>query len=372
MIDPQSPLLASVQTPALVLECGPLDANIRRMAAAASTAGVALRPHAKSHKCVEIAQRQIAAGAVGICCATILEAEGLVKAGIDKLLVTSPLSGTDKVSRLVTLHRKAPIMTVVDHRRQVDAIVALLNDEDAPMGILVDVDVGQCRTGVASAEAGVELAKYIARSGRLWFAGLQAFGGQIQHIIDYEHRRSAAQEAAQAIRAMRDQLGAEGLLPLIVSGSGTGTSAFDFSAGIFTELQVGSYIFMDADYGRLREMQGTALPYERSLFVMATVVSVNRAGQVTVDAGTKALAVNGPLPDNIVGAPEGTAYRFAGDEHGILQLSDVTKAPDLGARVLIGVTHCDPTVNLYRSYVASCVGGAVEHWRIVGRYGNAA
>jgi D-serine deaminase-like pyridoxal phosphate-dependent protein len=368
MMQLQISLLADVSTPALVLECSQLDENICRMATAAQNRGMSLRPHAKSHKCVEIARRQMAAGAIGICCATVLEAESFAKQGLERLLVTSPVVGREKTSRLVALHRKAPVLTVVDHPLQVETLVSLLKDDDAPMDVLIDIDVGQCRTGVASVEAGMELAKRIADTRRLRFAGLQAFAGHVQHIIDYDQRCGAARDVIRSVRALRDQLSAAGMAPSIISGSGTGTSSFDFSNGIFTELQVGSYIFMDADYGRLREKHHKGLPYQRSLFVMATVISENRVGQVTVDAGTKALAVNGPLPDYIIGAPPNTTYQFAGDEHGILRLPEGVEAPRLGARVLIGATHCDPTVNLYSSYVAVHAGGALELWPIVGRY----
>lgn len=367
MLDPQDPLLAGVPTPALIVDCSRLDANIDQMASAACKAGVALRPHAKTHKCAEIARRQIAAGAIGISCATVLEAECLANANVGRLLVTSPVVGTTKLHRLIALHRNAHVMTVVDHSSQVDALASLLTRNDPPMGVLVDMDVGQGRTGVTSVEAGIELVKRIANMGRLRFAGLQAYAGHVQHIVDPDQRRRAADNAAEFARALRDRLSAERLPPSIVSGSGTGASAIDLHGGVFTELQVGSYVFMDADYGRLRENHDEALPYERSLFALATVVSANHPRQVTVDAGTKALAVNGPPPDCILGAPPSTTYDFAGDEHGILRLPDGAEKPKLGARVLIGATHCDPTVNLYSNYVA-VAGGSLEIWPVLGRY----
>jgi D-serine deaminase-like pyridoxal phosphate-dependent protein len=154
----------------------------------------------------------------------------------------------------------------------------------------------------------------------------------------------------------------------IVSGSGTGTHAYDM-AGPFTELQVGSYVFMDADYGRVRQDDGTALPFSPALFVLATVVSANRDGQVTVDAGTKALAVNGPPPARFIGLPAGASYTFAGDEHGTIRLPAGAARPAVGARILIEATHCDPTVNLHGAYHAVHRDGAVTTMAIVGRYG---
>jgi D-serine deaminase-like pyridoxal phosphate-dependent protein len=356
----------------LVVECHQLDANVDAMANAAHSAGMALRPHAKSHKCAEISRRQVAAGAIGISCATVLEAECMAKANLDRLLVTSPVVGTNKLSRLIALHRKASVMTVVDHPLQVDALASQLTDQDAPMRVLVDVDVGQCRTGVISVEAGLQLAKQIADSERLHFAGLQAFAGHVQHIVDPEERQRAAQDAMKPVRALCDRLSAERLSPSIISGGGTGTSAFDLREHLFTELQVGSYVFMDSDYGRLRDSHDQALPYQRSLFVLATVISVSRPGQVTVDAGTKALATNGPLPDCILGVPPDTSYKFAGDEHGILYFQHETDPPELGTRVLIGVTHCDPTINLFSSYAAVTAAGLLEIWPVIARYDVAA
>jgi D-serine deaminase-like pyridoxal phosphate-dependent protein len=367
-LDPNAPPLSAVMTPALVIDAVALEANIARMASAARSAGVALRPHAKTHKSPDIARRQQQAGAIGIACATILEAEALSGAGIGNLLITSPVVGRDKTARLARLHRQSPVMTAVDHPRQVEEIVEALTAGDAPMHILVDVDVGQARTGVVGVEDGVALARRIRAEPRLRFSGLQAYAGHVQHLVDARERQRAATEAAQAVRAMVFRLQAEGLAPSTVSGSGTGASAFDVHGGAYNELQVGSYVFMDADYGRIEELDGARLPYERALFVMATIVSVNRPGQVTVDAGTKALAVNGPMPDRFIGVADRSSYAFAGDEHGTIRLPPDAPQPSVGTRVLLGVTHCDPTANLHPVYHVVRDDGTLEFWPIVGRY----
>jgi D-serine deaminase-like pyridoxal phosphate-dependent protein len=367
-LDPNSPALSEVETPALVIDGALLDANIERMQVAARRAGVSLRPHAKTHKSPDIARRQRQAGAAGIACATILEAEDMIAAGISDVLITSPVVDAGKVRRLVELHRRSTIMLVVDHPLQVDAISASLAADDVPLALLVDVDVGQARTGVASMAAGLALAKHIQAAPRLRFAGLQGYAGHVQHIVDAENRQQAAHGAAALLGTLADRLRAEGLAPFIVSGSGTGASASDLDGECYTELQPGSYVFMDADYARLRERNGMPLPYDNALFVLATVISVNRAGQVTVDAGTKALAVNGPLPDRIVGAPSGSRYTFAGDEHGTITLPPAAANPRLGSHVLIGTTHCDPTVNLHNGYHVVKGDGTLMHWPIIGRY----
>ncbi len=367
-LDPNGGLFRAITTPALVLDAVALDANIARMADAARTAGVSLRPHGKTHKSPDVARRQRTAGAVGLCCATLLEAEEMTAAGIDGILVTSPIVGADKASRLAALHRRAGVMTVVDHPEQVDGILAATSPGDAPLTLVVDVDIGQRRTGVVDAESGIALARLIAAEPRLMFGGLQAYAGHVQHIPDAQKRRSAATASEHLIRAIAGQLRAEGLAPRIVSGSGTGTSAFDLEKGPYNELQVGSYVFMDADYSRILQPDGSRLPFDNALFVLATVVSANRQGQVTVDAGTKALAMNGPLPDRLIGAPTGSRYTFWGDEHGTIHLPAGAAILPIGARILIGVTHCDPTVNLHPAYNVVTEQGMLMNWPIVGRY----
>jgi D-serine deaminase-like pyridoxal phosphate-dependent protein len=369
-LHPDLPALAAINTPALVIDHAALEANIARMAAIAADHNVALRPHAKTHKCVEIARMQLDAGAAGIACATILEAEALAQAGIAGLLITSPVVGTDKAARLARLNRTSPVAVVVDHPAQLEALCAALAPGDPPLGILIDVDIGQGRTGVATLQDGHALARMAARDPRVAFCGLQGYAGHVQHIFDPAARRAATQNAAETLRTLGGLLEAEGVRCPIVSGSGTGAHGYDM-AGPYTELQVGSYVFMDADYGRVRQDDGTPLPFATALFVLATVVSANRDGRVTVDAGTKALAVNGPPPARFIGLPPGASYTFAGDEHGTITLPDGAPRPAVGARILIEATHCDPTVNLHGEFHAVHRDGAVTAMAIVGRYGTA-
>jgi D-serine deaminase-like pyridoxal phosphate-dependent protein len=367
-IDPNVPPLNAVTTPALAVDAAALEANIARMAVDARRAGVALRPHAKTHKSPDIARMQVQAGAIGIACATLFEAEELSRAGIGNLLITSPVVGRDKVARLARLHRHSPMMLVVDHPRHVEELAQALGSDDAPLNVLVDVDVGQARTGVVGVEKGVALAKLIQAQPRLCFFGLQAYAGHVQHIVDAQERRRSTSEVAGFVNSLISRLRGEKLTPSIISGSGTGASAFDLHGGPFNELQVGSYVFMDADYGRILELDGTSLPFERALFVLATVVSANRSGQLTVDAGTKALAVNGPMPDRLIGVADQSTYSFSGDEHGTIRLPHGASQPSVGARVLIGVTHCDPTANLHLVYHVVGRDRSLGLWPIVGRY----
>jgi D-serine deaminase-like pyridoxal phosphate-dependent protein len=170
------------------------------------------------------------------------------------------------------------------------------------------------------------------------------------------------------VRAVADALAEAGRPAGLITGSGTGTYRQD-ALGPYNELQAGSYVFMDADYARIVDESGAGPSFLPSLFVLATVVSTNRPGQITVDAGTKALATNGPPPCHIIGAGDGVSYRFAGDEHGIVDIPPGQPAPPLGARLLIGATHCDPTVNLHASFCVVKDGAAIR-WPICGRYGS--
>jgi D-serine deaminase-like pyridoxal phosphate-dependent protein len=368
MLRPDHAALAGLSTPCLVVDGEALQRNIETMAELARAAGVKLRPHAKTHKSPDIARRQIAAGAIGIGCATVAEAEMLAAARIPGLMLTTPVMSAGAFARMAKLNRAHGLMAVADHPAQVEALAAELQSGDPPFGMLVDVDVGQERTGIVDIAQGVRLARMIAHQPKLKFAGVQGFAGNAQHTPDPADRRAAAQKAADKLKALREALAEESLNPAIITGSGTGTQSLDAS-GPYTELQVGSYVFMDADYDRIRDEHDKPPPFEPSLFVLAIITSVNRPDEVTVDAGTKALATNGPAPVVLLGAPEGARYRFAGDEHGILWTPPGAPSPRLGARILIGATHCDPTVNLHGTYYEVTESGVTRRL-ILARHGE--
>lgn len=367
MLRPNHPALADLSTPCLVVDGAALQRNIDKMAALARSTSVKLRPHAKTHKSPEIATRQMKAGAIGIACATVHEAAMLAAERIPGLLLTSPVMSAAAFARMAKLNCEHGLIAVVDHPMQVEALAGALQPGDARFGVLVDVDVGQARTGIVNIADGIRLAQLIAQQSKLKFMGIQGYAGNAQHIPDPGERRRVARKAADKLIAVRQALSSEGLSAIIITGSGTGTQNLDAN-GPYTELQVGSYVFMDADYDRSRDERNEPPPFEPSLFVLATVISVNGAGEVTVDAGTKALATNGPEPVLILGAPQGSRYRFAGDEHGILSIPRGQPSLRLGARILIGATHCDPTVNLHSCFY-EVVEAAVIPYPILGRHG---
>ena len=344
-------------TPALILDRAALDRNIAAMADFAREQVVALRPHAKTHKSADIARRQIAAGAAGICCAKLAEAEALAEAGIANIHLTSPVVAPKAIARLAALGGRIALSVVVDHPDNARALGA-----DAPgLTVFIDVDPGSHRTGVTSAAAAVALARAIAATGNLRLGGVQYYCGSHQHIRSFAERRAAIVERTDYLRAVLAALRAAGFDVPIVTGGGTGTFAIDASLGVFTELQVGSYIFLDREYMDC-ELAGPS--FEPALFVDATVVSANTPGMVTIDSGLKAFATDAGVPVVVAGAPLETRYAFAGDEHGALSGAGL---PGPGGRVTLIAPHCDPTVNLYDRYYV--LDGAIvsEIWPVTAR-----
>ena len=334
-------------TPALVVDVDRLEANIARMAARAAAAGIAVRPHAKSHKCAAIARRQLEAGAAGICCAKLGEAEALAVAGVGPILLTSPIVGADQARRVAALAREQPALAVVvDHPDQARQLADACKDIDVPLATLIDVDVGLARTGVASPVDALALADTIGAAASLRLAGVQGYGGQWQHIAGLAKRREAIVAGMERLAAVAGVLREAGHCVDWVTGGGTGSFATDAALGVLTEVQPGSYIFMDSQY---RDALGHDADgeFEQSLFVQARIVSINAASHVTVDAGLKAFATDGPLPRPAGGRFADCRYFWYGDEHGGLSRPASDPAPALGERVEFIPPHCDPTVDRY-------------------------
>ncbi|MPZ08605.1 MAG: DSD1 family PLP-dependent enzyme [Kiloniellaceae bacterium] len=357
-----------IATPALVLDLDALEANIAAMAAWATSQGVALRPHAKTHKCAAIGRLQMAAGALGLCCAKLSEAEALAAAGLERFLLTAPVVGARRIARLLKLAARAgEVMVVVDDAENLRALGAAADAAGCDLGVLIDVDIGQERTGVIDAEAALVLAGIIAGAPRLTFKGLQGYAGQVQHIAGYAERRRASHDSLAKLAAVRDRLAAAGQPSPLVTGGGTGSHALDPAAGVLTELQVGSYIVSDVEYDAVDLTGDGRRPFRSALFVYARVVSACHAGFVTIDAGSKSLAMDGPAPVVAFGAAQGSTYSCVGDEFGRLTLPPGGKGPRPGDLVGLVVPHCDPTINAFDWY--HCVRGdkLVDIWPIEAR-----
>jgi 3-hydroxy-D-aspartate aldolase len=341
-----------LNTPVLVIELDALTRNIAGMAQFAKAKGLQLRPHAKTHKSPDIAKRQIEAGAVGACCAKIGEAEVLADNGVTSgLHITSPVVSAPAIARLIALNaRTEGLMCVVDNPANVQALGAAAKDAAKPLQVIIDIDPGIRRTGVASAEAAVAVLAAIRAEPGLTYVGVQFYCGMHQHMEAFEARREAMLERADYLRGVIAALTEAGGPPRIVTGGGTGTHRIDAELDLFTELQVGSYIFMDSQYLACDLTgDGQPCPFETSLVVDARVVSANGPGMVTLDAGFKALSTDGDKPQVLAGAHAAAKYVFMGDEHGALILAPGDQL-ELAEVVTLGVPHCDPTVNLYDTY----------------------
>jgi D-serine deaminase-like pyridoxal phosphate-dependent protein len=355
--------VAAIDTPALVLDLDAFERNLQRMAGALRGTGVRLRPHAKSHKCPEIARRQVAMGAVGICCQKVSEAAVFVDAGIDDILITNEVVGAAKLQRLAALARRARIGVLVDHGEQVAALAEAMRRAGAPLDVYVEVDVGGHRCGVAPGPDAVRLAQQIASNPPLRFAGLQCYHGPAQHLRTPGQRAQAIAEATDAARRTRAAIEASGLAVARVTGAGTGTFAHERDGGVFDEIQAGSYVFMDRDYAD-NERASADVAFEHALFVRTTVMSRPSPLRAVVDAGLKASSVDSGMP-GIWQRPD-LQYLKAADEHGVVAAPN-GDALALGDTLMLVPGHCDPTVNLYDELV--CIrGGTVEAvWPIAAR-----
>jgi D-serine deaminase-like pyridoxal phosphate-dependent protein len=358
--------LDEVDTPALVIDLEAFERNLRRLPERIAGSTVRLRPHAKTHKCPVIALRQMALGAVGVCVQKVGEAEAMVHGGVADVLVTNEIVGRQKLRRLMALGRLARIGVCVDDPGQVGALEAAAGEAGIALPVYVEVNMGGNRCGVEPGAPALDLARRVAASPHLGFAGLQAYHGSAQHIRRWEERRAAIGMAADKAGSTRDLLEHHGIACPVVTGAGTGSFEFEAGSGVYTELQCGSYIFMDADYGRNLDRDGAPTrDFEPSLFVWATVMSRPAEERAIVDAGLKALAFDSGPP--LVWDEPAATYERASDEHGRLAVLAATNRLRIGDKIRLVPGHCDPTVNLYDWYVG-VRGGRVEAiWPITAR-----
>ncbi|HZY52386.1 MAG TPA: alanine racemase, partial [Reyranella sp.] len=272
------------------------------------------------------------------------------------------------IARLIALNEKAKdVMVVVDHPANVEALAAAAAKSKKPLTVVVDIDPGIHRTGVATPDGVVELVNKVTGLKSLKYAGVQFYCGSHQHIIDFKERQQKIEERTEYLKGILAKLEAAGLKPGIITGSGTGTHYIDAKLGVFTELQVGSYVFMDHDYN-VCDLRGADKPtFEQALQIDARVVSANTPGMVTVDAGLKAMATEKGPPVILKGAVDGSTTRFMGDEHLGVFAPEGKAAPALAEQVVLTPPHCDPTVNLYESYHVVKGDTLVDIWPVTAR-----
>jgi len=354
-----------IDTPALIVDLEAYEDNLDRMAARVAEHQVKLRPHAKTHKSPEIALDQMTRGAIGVCCQKVSEAAVMVDGGVADVLISNQVIGRKKTAHLATLANQARISVCVDDETNVAELSAAAGEHHAVLNVLVEIDVGAGRCGVPPGAPALELAQTIRHSPHLTFGGLQAYHGAAQHIRRHSDRRHAISDAARLTTQTVDLLMHEGIECPTVTGGGTGSLDIDLELGVLTELQAGSYVFMDADYARnLDQADAPFRPFRNSLFVRASVMSTPRRSIAIIDAGLKALAFDSGNPE-IFGRC-GVSYVEPSDEHGNLDVADNNPLL-LGEAVMLIPGHCDPTVNLYDWYVG-IRGTVVEKvWPVAAR-----
>ncbi len=357
-----------VDTPALLIDLDAFEANLDLMAALMAERGTKLRAHAKTHKSPVIAHRQIARGAVGQCVQKVAEAEILAWAGVQDILVSNEVVGDDKLARLAALAHICRIAVCADDAGQVAAIGRAAANAGVVLPVLVEIDVGAGRCGVAPGPDAVALAELIAATPQLRFGGLQAYHGSAQHLRTEAERRAAVGAAIDVTRRTVEQLRQVGLECAIVGGAGTGSFDIESTSGVFTEIQAGSYCFMDADYARNFDASGAPVSrFRHALFVLGTVMSAAQPSVAVLDVGHKAAAIDSGFPT--VWQRPGVNYVGASDEHGSLQVDPCAETPRVGEKLRLVPGHCDPTVDRYDWYVGIRQGRVECLWPVAARGG---
>jgi 3-hydroxy-D-aspartate aldolase len=357
-----------IQTPCLLLDLDALERNLRKLGDFAREAGVALRAHGKMHKSVDVAKLQQAiGGSVGVCCQKVSEAEAFVRGGVTDVLVSNEVRDAAKIDRLARLPKLgARTIVCVDDVANVADLSAAAQKHGTQLECLVEIDCGAGRCGVTTSEDAAAIAIAIDRAPALTFTGLQAYHGSLQHVERFENREA---RFADALRIVEDAVAAittAGLTCSVVSGGGTGSFHLEAGSGVFTELQCGSYAFMDADYGRIQDRDGRRLDeaeFENALFILTSVMSHAKPGKAVCDAGLKAQSVDSGLP-KVFGRDDVT-YVKCSDEHG--EIEDPHDVLRVNEKLRLVPGHCDPTCNVHDWYVGVRNGKVESVWPVSAR-----
>jgi D-serine deaminase-like pyridoxal phosphate-dependent protein len=349
--------LDALDTPAMIIDLPLMEENISRLMDRLRGKGIHIRPHLKTVKSPALAHRLLAAGASGGCVAKVSEAEVMAQGGIEDLLITTEIVGKPKLARLVALVQHYPrIKVVVDSMAGAQMLNEAMHEAQLNIDVLLDVNVGQNRCGVTPGEDVLKLAQSLGRLAHLHIVGVQGYEGHLQHIHDPEERAQRCRQSMQLLTATAAQLKRAGFPIEIVTTGGTGTAEVCASCDGVTEVQPGSFIFMDTDY---RNAIGPV--YSNALTILSTVISRPIPTRAVVDAGFKSLSIDSGMPE-----PRGLSgiiYRPGGDEHGILTWENNTLSANLplevGDRIEFIPSHIDTTINLHDNYYA-CRNGKLE------------
>ena len=346
-----------LDTPAMVIDLQLMEANIEKLMGRFRGRNVSVRPHLKTVKCPELAYLLLQAGAIGGCVAKVSEAEIMARAGIEDLLITSEIVGTPKLGRLVALVREHPkVKVVVDSLTGVQALNKAMHDAELHINVLLDINVGQNRCGVLPGDEATALAQSTSEMSNIHLIGVQGYEGHLQHIHDADEREQRCRASMKLLTTTAAQLRTMEFPIEIVTTGGTGTAEICADCEGVTEVQPGSFIFMDTDY---RNALGSV--YSNALTILSTVISRPTPERAVVDAGLKSLSIDSGMaePQGL----SGVTYRPGGDEHGILTWHEETHVPshklDVGERIAFIPSHIDTTINLHDTYYA-CRDGRIE------------
>lgn len=349
-----------IQTPCLILDLDALERNVKKMGDYARAHGMRHRAHGKMHKSVDVLKLQIElGGAVGVCCQKVSEAEVFARAGIKDILVSNQVRDPAKIDQLARMPQHGcRVIVCVDDIKNVAELSEAAQRYGTTLEVFIEIDCGAGRCGVTKTEDVVAIAQAIDAAPNLKFTGLQAYQGAMQHIETYEGRKEKLDAAIAMVKDAVAALEKVGLKPELVSGGGTGSYYFESASGVYNELQAGSYAFMDADYGRIKDKDGNRIDqgeWENSLFILTSVMSHAKADKAIVDAGLKAQSVDSGLP--VVFGRTDVKYVKCSDEHGVVE--DPTGALKVNDKLRLVPGHCDPTCNVHDWYVG-VRGGTVE------------
>ena len=357
-----------IQTPCLILDLDALERNISKMGEYARAHGMRHRSHGKMHKSVDVQMlQQRLGGAVGVCCQKVSEAEVFARGGIRDILVSNEVRDLAKIDRLARLPKLGSRITVcVDDFANVAELSTAAQKHGTVLECLVEIDCGARRCGVSTVVAATEIAKAIDAAPALKFSGIQAYQGAMQHLEDYRDRSARLDDAIAVVKDIVEALDAAGLKPEIVSGGGTGSYRFESHSGVYNELQCGSYAFMDADYGRIRDLHGSRIDqveWENALFILTSVMSNAKPGQAVCDAGLKVQSLDSGLP--VIHGRNDVKYVNASDEHGVIE--DPRGVLRINEKLKLVPGHCDPTCNLHDWYVGVRNGKVEVVWPVSAR-----
>jgi D-serine deaminase-like pyridoxal phosphate-dependent protein len=349
---------SALDTPALLLDLNRMDANIAHIAASCRTHGVCWRPHFKGHKTIEIAQKQIELGAIGITCAKLGEAEVLASAGIGDILIANQIVGPLKMRRLAALLDKSDIIVAVDSQDNVAELAAMSRGKS--LRVVIEVNIGMNRAGVDPGDAVVALADFIAKQPSLRLVGVMGWEAHTTAIADPAAKEVAVAAAIALLTQSAAACRSAGHEMPIVSCGGTGTLLYCVNQPGVTEVQVGGAIFNDEHY---RTHFNIDLPC--ALTVLATVTSRPTSTRIILDAGRKAMSMDAALP-RAVGLPSLKLMKLSA-EHMQLEMDDPSEQPRVGDRVEFVVGYGDTTVHLHEEIIAMRNGTVEAVWRVAGR-----